>query len=98
MNDKSKSNHPFVGTWIDDNEDTDAIFHIKQVKGDFIVSGNCISDGEQFEITNISFDETSLNFETLMLSTNYKTRNKLTVRDDGKVDLELTIFEVWKKQ
>ena len=85
-------------TWIDDAEDTDAIFHINLVDGEFKVSGNCISDGEQFEITNIIFDETSLKFETLMPSANYKVRNKLTEREDGKVDLELTTFEIWKKK
>ncbi|MDF7802205.1 hypothetical protein P4C99_22230 [Pontiellaceae bacterium B1224] len=98
MNDKPKSEHRFVGTWIDDAEDTDVIFQIEFIEDEFKISGNCISDGEQFEVTNISFDGTSLKFETLMPSTNYKTKNKLTVREDGKTDLELSIFEVWKKK
>ena len=94
---KLTNKHPLVGTWITDDEDSDAAFVIKVVKGRFVVSGFCRSDGEKFKITETRWENESLSFNALMPSTQQRSRNAFRVRPDGKADLELTIWEVWKK-
>jgi hypothetical protein len=90
--------HPLVGTWITEDEDSDAAFVVKVTKGRFVVSGFCRSDGERFRITRTQWDGTNLSFDALMKSTAWKTRNVLRLRRDGKADLQVTLWEVWKKK
>jgi hypothetical protein len=56
------SDHPFIGTWITDDEDSDPAFRIKVVGGKFRVSGFCRSDGEAFEISGVKWDGQGLCF------------------------------------
>ena len=98
MNKKIHSDHPLIGRWIDNAEDTDAEIIIDCINEEFEVSAHCISDGEQFKIKNILWNGSSLSFDTEMPSTEWKTRHKLMPREDGKVDFELTTFEILKKK
>jgi hypothetical protein len=38
--------HPFIGTWVTEEEDSDVAFSIRVHNGKFQVAGFCISDGE----------------------------------------------------
>ncbi len=86
------------GTWITDEEDSNAAFIFSTKGGKFRVSGFCRSDGEEFEITRVRRDGDSLSFVARMPSTDNVTKNVFRIRPDGKLDLELTTFEVWKKK
>ena len=90
--------HPLVGTWITDEEDSDAAFIFTIEHGDIEVSGFCRSDGEEFEIRNTKWDGETLTFTARMPSTDYTSINAFRMRPDGRADLTLTIFEVWKKK
>jgi hypothetical protein len=92
------SDHPLVGTWITDEEDSNAAFTISAKSGEFCVSGFCRSDGEKFEITQVEWDGETLRFVARMPSTDTSMKNAFRLRPDGKADLELTIYEVWKKK
>ena len=98
MKDTISTDHPLIGTWIAEDEDSDVAISIEVNQGLFSVSAFCRSDGEYFKVSNVVWDRTSLSFEALMPSTKTKSINKFTMRPDGNVDLELTIFEVWKKK
>lgn len=88
----------FAGTWIADEEDSNAAFVFSTRDGKFCVSGFCRTSGEQFEITRVRRDGDSLSFVARMPSTGSVTKNVFRIRPDGKLDLELTTFEVWKKK
>ena len=87
-----------AGTWITDDEDSDAAFVISISKGKFQVNGFCRSDGERFEITQVKWDGRALSFVARMPSTDAITGNTFRLRPDGRADFELTTFEVWKKK
>jgi hypothetical protein len=91
-------NHPFVGVWVTGGEDSDVTFEISANGDSFHVVGVCISDGEVFEIENLASGENWLSFDAKMPSTGWRSKNVFRLRDDGKADLELTIYEVWKKK
>lgn len=92
------ANHGLIGTWITDEEDSDAAFTVSLKRNRFHVSGFCRSDGEQFEIKKLKWDGKTLSFTARMPSTEFTTENVFRLRPDGKVILELTLYEVWKKK
>ena len=80
------------------DEDYDAAFTFSVEDGEFRVLGFCQSDGEKFEISGVNWDGTALTFTAIMPSTGWVTRNVFSIRPDGKLNLELTTHEVWKKK
>jgi hypothetical protein len=92
------ADHALVGTWITDEEDSNAAFVVAVKNGRFRVSGFCRADGEEFGITRVKWDGKALSFTARMPSTDYVMKNVFRVRRDGKLDLELTMYEVWKKK
>ncbi len=93
-----QADHPLIGTWVTKDEDSDAAFTFSVTDGEFRVSGFCQSDGEEFEISDVKWDGNALTFNAIMPSTGFATRNVFSIRLDGKLDLELTTHEVWKKK
>lgn len=87
-----------IGTWITNEEDSNAAFTFSSENDEFHVSGFCRSDGERFEITHVKWDGEALSFFARMPSTGTITKNVFRLRPDGKLDLELTTHEVWKKK
>jgi hypothetical protein len=92
-----QADHPLIGTWVTSDEDSDAAFTFSVADGEFRGSGFCRSDGEEFEISGVNWDGTALTFTAIMPSTGFATKNIFRIRPDGKLDLELTTHEVWKK-
>ena len=92
------ADHPLIGTWITEEEDSNVAFTICVRDGVFAVTGFCRIDGEAFEISELEWDGDALTFRARMPSTDTVTKNLFRIRDDGKADLECTIYEVWKKQ
>ena len=87
-----------VGTWITTDEDSNAAFTFAVVGNRFRVSGFCRSDGEKFKITQVKWDGQALSFTARMPSTGWVTKNVFRVRRDGRLDLEVTTYDVWKKK
>jgi hypothetical protein len=92
-----RADHPFVGVWVTEEEDSDASFTVSVVDGQFRIQGVCISDGEAFEINNVGWADERLSFHALMPSTGVRSINVFQLLSDGKAELALTIYEVWKK-
>jgi hypothetical protein len=90
--------HPLVGTWITEDEDSDSAYVVKFTRGRFVVSGFCRSDGERFRITQTRWDGFSLSFNALMPSTKWKSRHVFRLMKNGCVEHEITIWEIWKKK
>ena len=88
----------FVGTWVTEDEISDAAYRIAIDKGKYLVSAFCITDGEEFEISAVDWDGKALCIAARMPSTNWKTRSVLRIRADGKLDQELTFHEVLKQK
>ena len=93
-----RADHPLIGTWIASDEDSDAAFVVSAADNRLQVSGFCRSDSEQFEITDVNWDGEKLSFVARMPSTNAVTKNVFHIRPDGMAELELTIYELWKKK
>ena len=93
-----ESNHPLVGTWITENEDSDVEIKVDVSEGYFKISAICISDGEKFEVYDINWHENTLTFLTVMPSTKTKSTCTLSIRENGNADFSLTTYEVWKKK
>jgi hypothetical protein len=55
----------------------------------FVFSGFCRSDGEEFDIRQVKWDGRALSFMARMPSTDNVTKNVFRMRPDGKLDLDL---------
>jgi hypothetical protein len=73
-------------------------FFQPSIDGRFVVSGFCQSDGEAFLIRHVTWNGEALSFEAEMPSTGHVAQNRFRMRPDGCADLELTLYEVWKKK
>ena len=91
-------NKALVGTWITDDEESNAAFTFSEKNNKYHVTGFCRSDGEPFEITRVKWNGNALSFIARMPSTNNVTKNVFRLRSDGKLDHELTTYDVWKKK
>ena len=89
--------HPLIGTWFLD-DDTAVEYTVSVLGGSCVVSGVDLSDGEQFIITDVSWDHAELRFTSLMLSTQYELRHIFRVRSDYEVEHEWTRVETWHKK
>lgn len=87
-----------AGIWTTENEDSNAEFSFVIEKGAFQVSGLDLSDGEKFQIEEVVWDGNALSFTATMPSTGFVSQNVFRVQPDGKAELELTIYETWKKR
>jgi hypothetical protein len=92
------ADHALIGTWVTDWEDSNTAFRFSRENNKLRVSGFCRSDGEEFEITHMKWDGIALSFMARMPSTHTVTKTVFRIRPDGRLDLELTTHEVWKKK
>ena len=76
-------NRDLVGTWVTQEEDSDAVFNVSVVEGEYTVSGYDRSDGEAFEITDVSWNGVALSFVAIMPSTGFKSKNSFIMHPDG---------------
>jgi len=95
---KMPEDHPLVGKWITEDEDSDVAVVISVHDGLPRVECFIRSDGEFYDITNLSWDGKRLEFEGLVPSNGWRTRHVFSVGEDGTADVEFTWFEVWKKK
>jgi hypothetical protein len=91
-------NKALLGTWITNEEDSNVAFKFSKKSQGYRVTGFCRSDGEEFDITRVKWNGKALSFIARMPSTNYVTKNVFRIRQDGKLDFELTNYDVWKKK
>ena len=89
--------HPLIGTWFL-NDDTAIEYTVSALGDTCTVSGIDLSDGEEFIITEVSWNGKELRFKTLMPSTQYELRHILRVRSDCEVEHEWTRVETWHKK
>ena len=89
-------NEQFIGTWQCDEGDSSArIVVVQRADGQLSVSGYDANDGEAFEISNVKTSAGSIEFDTLMPSTGYRTHLKLNIAEEGNLRVELTLVENW---
>ena len=91
-------NKALLGTWITADENSNVAFKFSIKNKSYRVTGFCRSDGEEFEITRVKWDGKALSFIARMPSTDNITKNVFRIRSDGKLDHELTTYDVWKKK
>jgi len=94
----TRAEHALIGTWVTGEETSDAAFVFSERNKRLHVSGFCISDREEFKITEVKWDGKALSFTARMPSTDATTKNVCRIRRDGKLTLALTTYEVWKKK
>jgi hypothetical protein len=91
-------NHPLVGTWEVETEDSSAVFTIIAVDGQFVVSGIDELDNESFRISDVLWDGEALQFTGFMPSTKHRAKLVLRMFRKNRATCELTLYEVWKKR
>lgn len=91
-------NKALLGIWITADEDSNVAFKFSMKNKSYRVTGFCRSDGEEFEIKQVKWNGKALSFIARMPSTNNVTKNVFRIRPDGKLEHELTTYEVWKKK
>ncbi|MBU2709163.1 hypothetical protein KCM76_24420 [Zooshikella marina] len=92
-----QSNHPLIGTWITENDDSAVEFTIYPEGSTLQVKGRDRMDGESFVITEIEFSNAQLSFRSTMPSTGHTVVNRMKSVSKGLVDFEYTIKETWVK-
>jgi hypothetical protein len=90
--------HALIGTWVTNEETSNVAFVFSARDNRLHVSGFCITTREEFEITKVKWDGKALSFTARMPSTDTVTKNVFRIRADGKLNLALTIYDVWKKK
>jgi hypothetical protein len=88
--------HALIGTWT--HPDETAEYTISALGGVCAVSGVDTSDGEQFEIFDVSWDGQELRFTSRMPSTDYVLQHVLRVISQDEVEHEWTRIECWIKK
>jgi hypothetical protein len=92
------------GRWVHaapyDSDDYWAIYEVLGTADNPIVKAHDTQDGENFEITNITWDGEVLKFESLMPSTGRRGVNKFRFLEDGMIESEFTftVIEKMKKE
>lgn len=87
-----------LGTWITLDEGSNAAFTLSTKNKRCRVTGFCRSSGEAVEITRVRWDGKALSFVARMPSIDTVTKNVFRIRSDGRLDLELTTYDIWKKK
>jgi hypothetical protein len=94
-----------IGSWIsldelDESEDGDyspAIFTISAGKDSYDLAAVSPEDGEAAKFSNVTWDGKTLSFDCIFPSTDYPTKQALTLQPNGDATAEYTIWETWKK-
>ena len=91
-------NHPLVGTWTSP-EDTTVEFTVVSTGAGLSVRGRDRSDGEEFEISQVSWDGETLSFTSVMPSTGHRVRHVMRALPEGKfLEHEYTLTELWHRE
>jgi hypothetical protein len=87
-----------LGRWEIESEDSSPVFYItrKSSNGE-VVHAFDKYDGENFRVTNIHWEGSSLLFETFVPSTKWRACHVLHPVSKNRIKQELTIFESWKR-
>lgn len=89
-------NRAFVGEWQSEEGDSFARIVISEnASGELVVEAYDSSDGEVIEVSNLVIERNSIEYCTRVPSNNYRSRQRLTVMQDGSLRLELTLIERW---
>lgn len=91
------SGHALVGTWRDSDADGEtARFAIRpDARGGFEVTGHDAQDGEQFVITDVTWDGKVLRFVSRMPSTQHVVEHEFVVVDRDRVHHRFCIVDEW---
>jgi hypothetical protein len=98
---KPDPTNPLCGVWRYFEEDSDdyyrAEYTVSVENGEFQVSAIDRSDGEEFEISDISWNGVSLSFHSYVPSTARCGINQLRYVGDGRVEFlfTFTVREIW---
>lgn len=93
--------NPLCGVWRYFEEDSEdyyrAEYTVSASNGEFQVSGIDRSDGEAFEISDVSWNGTSLSFHSYVPSTARCGISQWRYVGDGKVEFlfTFTVLEIW---
>ncbi len=94
------SNHPLVGTWCGEGDDSRAEYTVSATPEGFSVAGVDSVDGEQFVISEVSWDGERLAFSSLMPSTGRRGKNVFRLISEDQIEYTFTFTEteIWRKK
>ena len=93
-----QKDHPLVGTWITDDEDSNVAVVIEVRRGRFRVSSFTRSDGEFHKITHLKWNGKTLSFDSTVPSNGWRTKHVFSAGPHGFANVEFTWFELWKEK
>ena len=89
--------HSLIGTWV--HPDDPLVEYTVSALGDVCtVSGVDHSDGENFVISDVSWDGYELRISSLMPSTQYNLRHVFRVHSEHEIEHEWLRVERWHKK
>lgn len=77
-----------------DSDDGRSEYHIFMAEGHLTVTGTDYSDGEEYVISNVAHDRSSVKFETLMPSTGRKGHITFDMTENAEVRMTFTFTDV----
>ena len=90
--------HPLVGTWITEDEDSNMAVVIGVKNGQPEIACFTRSDGEFHGICDVRWNGESLHFDSVVLSNGWRSHHVFRAAADGTANVEFTWYEVWKKK
>jgi hypothetical protein len=87
-------NHQMVGTWRADEDDARSEYTVSATADGLAVSGRDFLDGELYEISNVIWTNTSVEFDTHMASTGRRGHLVLSkLQDGGQIEMLFTFTD-----
>lgn len=77
---KTSVTHPFVGRWLVSIYRSN-VYDVRVEHGELIISGECVIDGEKYQVSNVRWNTSSVSFEIFAKSTNYRSHILLEMKD-----------------
>ncbi len=94
------SKHPLIGTWIGEGEESRCEYIVKPLASGLTVKAIDTIDGEELVISDVKWDDVTLEFTSLMPSTGRIGKNVMKLISDNEIEFKLTftITEKWTKK
>lgn len=95
----TNADHPLIGTWVGEGEDSRCHYTIKSSGTSFTVTAIDAIDGEELIISDVDWDGENLTFTSLMPSTGRIGKNvmHLITNNDVEFQFTFTVTETWHK-
>lgn len=96
---QTQKNHLLVGAWIDPHDEFQTVqYTVRATLTRLLVSAIDVYDGERIEISDVSWSNHELRFQSYVPSTKWRLRHIFRVISRDKIEHEYTKADIWKRK